>query len=252
MSLTNARFDSTISYMDKENTLLEYALTPHLGRSEKSAKVARYSAQMKNRGTFSFEDLQDALAKESGASLEYIRYLEELRQKIIVDALKSGKILYLNGIAIESALRGSFPTIDSEFDETKHKLAVTSFTYGAFQNCLKGVVPVNTIKSGTPTLSRINEAGQEDGVIVGCDELTITGRGLAPEVSRTDEGVFLVALKTGERVASATITTSNLVLVVCTFDQLPPAGRYRLVVATRCGLGTDRKVVEAGREIEVR
>ena len=70
--------------------------------------------------------------------------------------------------------------------------------------------------------------------------------------SAADEGVFLVSLKTGERVATAELKSSNLVEVVCRFAELPSAGRYRLVVATRCGLGGEYRVVEAGREVEVK
>ena len=64
--------------------------------------------------------------------------------------------------------------------------------------------------------------------------------------------MFLASLKTGERVAAAELKSSNLVEVVCRFAELPPSGRYRLVVATRCGRGVEYKVVEAGREVEVK
>ena len=236
---------------DQENSLL-YALTPNLGRSAKSVAVKRYSAQMKSTGTFGDEELQEALATASGAKVEFVRYLEELRRGIIEKALKDGKKVFIKGIAVVSGLRGSFMSVDGPFDPKKHKLAVTSYTYGDFQDCLKGTVPENTVKGGTPTLSRINEAGQDDEVIVGEEELTITGRDLAPEASAADEGVFLVSLKTGERVATAELKSSNLVEVVCRFANLPSAGRYRLVVATRCGLGGEYRFVEAGREVEVK
>ena len=163
-----------------------------------------------------------------------------------------GKKVFVNGIAVVSGLRGSFSSVDGLFDPKKHKLAVTSYTYGDFQDCLKGTVPENTVKGGTPSLSRINEAGQDDEVIVGEEELTITGRDLAPEASAADEGVFLASVKTGERIASAEVLSSNLVEVVCRFSELPPPGRHRLVVATRCGMGGAYKVVEAGREVEVK
>ena len=236
---------------DQENSLL-FALTPNLGRSAKSVAVKRYSAQMKSTGTFGDAELQEALATASGAKVEFIRYLEELRRGIIEKALKDGKKVFVNGIAVVSGLRGSFMSVDGPFDPKKHKLAVTSYTYGDFQDCLKGTVPENTVKGGTPTLSRINEAGQDDEVIVGEEELTITGRDLASEASAADEGVFLVSLKTGERVATAEVSASSLVEVVCRFAELPSAGRYRLVVATRCGLGSEYRVVEAGREVEVK
>ena len=238
--------------MDENNNALLYALTPNLGRSAKSVGVGRYSAQMKSNGTFGDAEFQEALAVESKMTVDFIRYLEALRRQIIVKALKDGKKVFVNGIAVVSGLRGSFSSVDGPFDPKKHKLAVTSYTYGDFQDCLKGTVPENTVKGGTPTLSRINESGQDDEVIVGDEELTITGRDLAPEASAADEGVFLVSLKTGERVATAELKSSNLVEVVCRFAELPSAGRYRLVVATRCGLGGEYRVVEAGREIEVK
>ena len=238
--------------MSEQGNTLSYALTPNLGRPAKSVAVKRYSAQMKSTGTFGDVELQEALASESKVSVEQIRYLEAVRRRIIEEALRNGKKVFVNGIAVVSGLRGSFSSVDGPFDPKKHKLAVTSYTYGDFQDCLKGTVPENTVKGGTPTLSRINEQGQDDEVIVGEGELTITGRDLAPESSAADEGVFLVSLKTGERVATAEISSSNLVEVVCRFADLPSAGRYRLVVATRCGLGGEYRVVEAGREVEVK
>ena len=228
-----------------------YALTPNLGRSAKSATVRRYSAQMKSTGTVGDAELQEALAAAAGAKVEFVRYLEELRRGIIESALKDGKEVFVNGIAVVSGLRGSFSAVDGPFDPTKHKLAVTSYTYGDFQDCLGDVVPENAVKGGTPSISRINEAGQDDEVIVGGEELTITGRALAPEASAPDEGVFLVSLKTGERVAAAEMASSSHVEVVCRFADLPASGRYRLVVATRCGLGGEYRVVEAGREVDV-
>ena len=252
MSLTELRLSVIISLMSKQNDVLQYALTPNLGRPAKSVGVGKYSAQMKSSGTFGDAELQEALAKESGAKAEFVHYLEQLRRGIIEQALRDGKKVFVNGIAVVSGLRGSFSSVDGLFDPAKHKLAVTSYTYGDFQDCLKGVVPENAVKGGNPTLSRINEAGQDDEVIVGEDELTITGRDLAPDASAMDEGVFLASLKTGERVAAAEVTSSNLVEVVCRFGELPTSGRYRLVVATRCGLGAEYRVVEAGREVEVK
>ena len=235
---------------EQESTLL-YSLTSNLARSAKSVGAKRYSASMKSSGTLGDDELQEALAKESGAKIEYIRYLEELRHGIIEKALRDGKKVFVKGVAVVSGLRGSFSTVDGEFDAAKHKLAVTSYTYGDFKDCLADIVPQNTVKVGNPTLSRVNEAGQDDEVIIGEEELTITGRDLAPESSAADEGVFLASVKTGERVATAEVTSSNLVEVVCRFAELPQTGRYRLVVATRCGRGSEYKVVEAGREVEV-
>ena len=38
-------------------------------------------------------------------------------------------MVFVNGIAVVSGLRGSFATIDGAFDLDRHKLAVTSYTF---------------------------------------------------------------------------------------------------------------------------
>ena len=56
--------------MNEQEYSLSYALTPNLGRSAKSVGIKRYSALMKSSGTFGDAELQEALAKESGAKIE--------------------------------------------------------------------------------------------------------------------------------------------------------------------------------------
>ncbi len=127
--------------MNEQDNALSYTLTPNLGRAANLVGVGRYSAQMKSTGSFGDAELQEALATASGAKVEFIRYLEELRRSIIENALKDGKKVFVNGIAVMSGLRGSFSSVDGPFDPKRHKLAVTSYTYGDFRDCLKGTCP---------------------------------------------------------------------------------------------------------------
>ena len=64
--------------------------------------------------------------------------------------------------------------------------------------------------------------------------------------------MWLEDLKTGERKADAEISAASLIEVTCAFPSLPPAGRYRLVVATRTGNGADYKLRTATREVTVK
>ena len=98
MSLTSARLDGTLLHMSEQGNTLSYALTPNLGRSAKSVAVKRYSAQMKSTGTFGDEELQEALASESKVSVEQIRYLEAVRRRIIENALRDGKKVFVNAL----------------------------------------------------------------------------------------------------------------------------------------------------------
>ena len=80
---------------------------------------------MKSSGTFGDEELQESLAKESGAKIEYIRYLEELRHGIIEKALRDGKKVFVKGVAVVSGLRGSFSTVDGEFERRWNLARIT-------------------------------------------------------------------------------------------------------------------------------
>ena len=61
----------------------------------------------------------------------------------------------------------------------------------------------------------------------------------------------LVDAKTGEVVSVAAVESSGLTTAYCRFAELPPPGRYMLVVATRAGLSREHKVAEASREVAV-
>ena len=239
--------------MEEEKTTLCYSLGEGLKGRKDSVSVRRYIAHMKSEGTFRDADLWEAMAKETGRNVDYIRYLEGVRRRAIISALKSGKRVYVGGMALAATVKGTFDTIDGAFDPSRNELAVTGFTYGDFQGALDGCAAENVVKGGRPILNRVVEIGQdEDEVFVTGADVSITGRDLAPSVDAADEGVWLEDLKTGERKSVAEISASSLIEVTCAFPSLPPAGRYRLVVVTRAGNGADYKLVTATREVAVK
>ena len=239
--------------MEEEKTTLCYSLCEGLKGRKDSVSVRRYIARMKSEGSFRDSDLWEAMAKETGRDADYIRYLEGIRRRAIIAALKSGKRVYVGGMALAATIKGTFDTIDGEFDPNRNELAVTGFTYGDFQDALDGCAAENVVKGGRPILNRVVEIGQdEDEVFVTGENVSITGRDLAPSADAADEGVWLEDLKTGEVKSAAEISASSLIEVTCAFPSLPPAGRYRLVVATRTGNGADYRIVRATREVTVK
>ena len=239
--------------MEEEKTTLCYSLGEGLKGRKDSVSVRHYIAHMKSEGTFRDADLWEAMAKETGRDVDYIRYLEGVRRRAIIAALKSGKRVSVGGVALAATIKGTFDTIDGEFDPSRNELAVTGFTYGDFQDALDGCAVENVVKGGRPILNRVVEIGQdEDEVFVTGENVSITGRDLAPSADEADEGVWLEDLKTGEVRSAAEIAASSLIEVTCAFPSLPPAGRYRLVVATRAGNGADYKLLTATREVTVK
>lgn len=91
VSLIAVRLNDIISGMEEEKTTLCYSLGEGLKGRKDSVSMRRYIARMKSEGSFRDADLWESMAKETGRDAEYIRYLEGVRRKAIIAALKSGK-----------------------------------------------------------------------------------------------------------------------------------------------------------------
>ena len=238
--------------MEQNQSSLLYSLSTGLKGKSASVRGRQYVAHMKSTGTFDDDALQAAMAVELGKDVEYVKYVESVRRKAIIAALREGKRVYVGGVVLHPVVKGPFESIDGTFDPKRNKVDVVGYAYGDFQSCLRGCVPQNVVKGARPTLSRVWEPGQdEDEVLVTGREISITGRDLGPSAEAEDEGVWLADAKTGEKAAVAEIVSSNLVEVVVTFAELPSPGRYLLKVATRAGLSAEYKVVTVEREVSV-
>lgn len=238
--------------MSEENTSIVYALRPKPQRNGNPALTNGFLAGVKSSGTYGNDELIRDVAKATGQSEALVQFIDTARREAIVAALKAGKRVYLDGLALAVSVRGAFDTLDGEFDPKRNEVALTSYTYGGLHNCLDGIVPVNEVTGARPILSVIREEGQEkEEILVTGRNVVITGREIAITAGAADEGVALADIKTGEVVATAEIVSTTLIETVCTFAALPTNGRYRLEVRTRGGLGMEYKVATAGREVVV-
>ena len=147
--------------MSEENTSIVYALKPKPHRDGASAGANGYLAGVRSTGTYGNDDLIRDVAKATGQSEGLVRFIDTARREAIVAALKAGKRVYLDGVAFAVSVRGAFDTLDGGFDPKRNEVALTSYTYGGFHNCLDGIVPVNEVTGARPVLSVIREEGQE-------------------------------------------------------------------------------------------
>lgn len=210
-----------------------------------------YSARTLPTSTYGIDDLCADIADKTEKGEAWVRMYEEARQEAIVSALKAGRRVSVGGVMIAPAVIGSFDTVDGEYDAARNKLVVKCHTFGKLRDCLSDSVPVNSEKGASPTISVVREADAEEERLITGRNISITGREIVIREGADDEGVTLRNIKTGEVVATASIVSSNLVGIVCSFESLPAKGRYLLVVATRGGFGLDYKVRVASREITV-
>ena len=212
-----------------------------------------YCAHVKAGETFGDDDLVRELAAAIHQEEAFIRYIERERARVIENALKSGRPVYVGGVANMATIRGPFESIDGEFDPERNSVVVTGFTYGARKKCLGGIVPENLAERARPQIGDIREEGQANlEVLVTGRSVVITGRDLLIGASAADEGVRLLDRTTGESVAVAAIESSALNNIICSFAALPPPGTYILEILTRAGLPREHKVAKASREVLVK
>ena len=212
-----------------------------------------YCAKVKRGKTYRDEDLVRDIAAASHQDETFIRYIEGLRAQMIENALKSGRSVYVGGVANVVTIRGPFDSVDGDFDPDRNSLVVAGYTYGPRMRCLEGLVPENLAERARPQIGDIREEGQSNlEVLVTGRSVVITGRDLLIGASAADEGVRLLDRTTGESVAVAAIESSALNNIICSFAALPPPGTYTLEILTRAGLPREHKVARASREVLVK
>ena len=232
---------------------LKYTLHSMRSKLNVGRQKPVYCARVKMGETFGDDDLVRELAAAVHQDEAFIRYIERERTQVIENALKSGRRVYIAGVANVATIRGPFETIDGEFDPERNSLVVSSFTYGTRKKCLEEIVPKNLAERARPQIGDIREDGQPHlEVIVTGRTVVITGRDMLVDASAADEGVKLLDRTTGESVAVAAIESSALNNIICSFESLPPPGRYILEILTRAGLPREHKVARASREVTVK
>ena len=233
--------------------MAKLSYTTTLSTFKKGDNSPCYKAHVKHNGTVSSEDFVKLLAERSGENKERVRYIWELAQAEIIRQLSEGNRLELESIAAGIAVSGSFDSANAAWDREKNKLSPFINAKGEFKAALANLETVNVTQGAKPViLSVLDTIHQTDGLIVGGDEvdLLISGKDLAVNEEAEDEGVWLEDSK-GVIVATATVTMSDKSIINCHLPNVPGDGEYKLVVATRGGLGEEFGVAIAKKSVKV-
>ena len=156
------------------------------------------------------------------------------------------------GIAVE----GVFEAANSPWDKSKHRLVPYFFAKGAMKSAFKDVTCMNVTEGNRCTIRRVLDTTlKTDGIIANIKDVVvyISGINTSINASAEDEGVWLEDME-GTIVAQATISGSTSTTIDCAFPTLPLVltGEYKLVVATRGGLGSEFGVSIARKSVEIR
>ena len=214
---------------------IAFSLTPvssHLAQGKKS-----FRARVRTHGTLSMADIAEEMAKRGGGgNVATCRYYLNLLHEIVAEKTLAGYRLKTEFFETGLSIRGTFDSIDDEFDPTRHAIMPTVCATKSFKATVAAVEVLNVSKPlKAHVFSLMDAVTKSLKAFTGRNEVHVEGVGIGIGADNPDEGVCLSAK--GETVAMAKVLKSDAQVISCRFDVPLPSGTYDLIV--RCRNGAD-------------
>jgi len=208
--------------------------------------LVQHESSMTRKETY--EHLAEKL-KFSGANIKaaFLGLGKVLKQ----NALKGNDAL-MDGIAhFKIYAKGAVAGSTGPWVKGVNSLMIVPLEADAFKKAMGDVVPQNVTEGLTPEITTVLDTVTGDyDIVTGTDVVSIGGRNLGPDVTKSDEKAY--ALFDDGATIPLTIQSSSLTLVTAKFETAPTrTGKCKIVIATRCGLGTEYGVKLASRVITI-
>ena len=212
---------------------ITFSLTPVSPRLAKGKKS--YRARVRTRGTFDMGDLAEEMARRGAVKdVPTCRYFLRLLHEIIAEKTLAGYRLKTEFFETGLSIRGTFGSVDEEFDSSRHKVLPTVCTTKVFKAAVANVGGLNVSRPlKAKVVSLMDAVTKSLNAFTGSHEIHMQGDNLGICLDNPDEGVFLVAK--GKTVAEAKVLKSNAQIINCRFVDPPSPGKYDLTVRCRNG-----------------
>ena len=180
---------------------IAFSLTPVSPRLSKGKKAFR--ARVRTRGTFDTVDIAEEMARRGAVNdVPTCRYLLGLLHEIIAEKTLAGYRLKTEFFETGLSIRGTFGSVDDEFDPKRHKVLPTVCTTKAFKAAVAAAEVVNVSKPLKAKVFSLMDAFTKSlNAFIGSHEIHMQGDSLGICPDNPDEGVFL--LSKGKMVAVA-------------------------------------------------
>lgn len=214
-----------------------------------------YRGVVYHNGTVYLADIAKNAAARVGMDESVMKFNSELLVNQIGRELKDGKRVEIENLITGGlAILGTFPGANAPWDKSKNALSAYFYAKDRMKDAFADAVAVNVTEGNHAQLRRVlDTVSKTDGVITNQPNVTVylSGVNLLLNAAASDEGVWLED-QDGTVVATATVSGSTSTTLDCVFATLPEDGMYRIVVATRGGLGAEFGVSIARKSVEVK
>jgi hypothetical protein len=240
--------------VSRRNPMKEVKFKTVLSTLKKGEKPC-YRAVVNHNGTVDTDEIAKNAAARVGMDAAVMKFAIELFFSQMAEEMKNGNRLEIENILSGGiAVTGTFAGANTPWDKSKNALTPYFYAKGDMKHALDGVTAVNVTEGNHALLKRVvDTVAKTDGVITNQANITVylSGTNLLLNAAASDEGVWLEDEK-GVVVAKGNVTGSTSTTIDCTFVTLPKDGTYKIVVATRGGLGSEFGVSIARKSVEVK
>lgn len=180
------------------------------------------------------------LAERLGKSKADARYINDIHGQVLSTSLAENKAVNTGTLRAFLTIGGSVSEPTAALTPEENPVYACILPLGELKEAVRDFVAVNVTETIEAILYTVQyEGSAATNTIEGNGTLISTGVGLKL-TDKADEGVWLEDADGIVVTEKATITKNDTNLIECSFADLPPAGNYRLVIATRDGGDADK------------
>lgn len=218
---------------------------------------ACYRAIPITQGAVNITTLSEHAAERVGMDPSVMKFNAELLLAQVAEEMSAGRRVEIeNFLSGGLAVEGVFEAANSPWDKSKHRLIPYFAAKGNMKAAFSNAVGVNVTDGNHCLIKRVlDTVAKTEGIISNAKDIVVyvSGINMLIDTAREDEGVWLEDAE-GTIVATATVTASTSTTIDCTFAALPleSEGAYKLVVASRGGLGPEFGVSISRKAVQVK
>ena len=181
------------------------------------------------------------LATDMGQTEPQGRYWLDSFRNLMFRLLSENAEIDLGFLMAKLYVGGSIESIGDQPTREKNPVRGRVVFKGEFAKRLKAMEVTNDTVTVAAILYELMQDGLADLNRIESEtaRVVVNGSNIRIDPAREDEGIWLESLSTGVKVADATVSYSDSSTCYFTVPELPPTGKYRLVVATRNGESPD-------------
>ena len=211
-----------------------------------------YHALIQSKTLYAQDRSLDIAAEKTGFKAAKILGVFRALAAAVKEVMARGSAASFDDVVtFRTFVKGKFDSLRGPWVKSENMLIVRAITLDGFKNSLAGSTAVNNVEGFKPTINTVFDENSGFYDLVSYpDEITIAGTNLTIDTTKDDEYVAFVDSEDNQEY-KCTILSSAFGEVKVKLASNTPCNVGKIVVYTRCGMGSEYGVKSASRQITV-